>query len=151
MGTLPTWTIWVTFGIAIAGFLMSLCLAVWTIIRDFYRDRKRLVIQVFNRRGFFGSIVLSNVGYRPITIISMDALDKNNERVPCCFQTSEEKGDPQFFKLSPGDTLWFDLDSPIAQKIYEDHAKIDLRVQDAEGTIHKDYIIRVAGDDYLTP
>jgi len=146
--------------LGIFGFGLALILAIWTFVKDFLLLRKRLVLILsfddFTERA---SIILSNVGYRPITIVSIGAYsaeDENSKDYKTLISEFYRRYPHEFwqrnppFKLAPGETEYFYLGKEVCNRIFTEHKIVRLSVFDATQKEYQDYTIQTVIEGHLS-
>ena len=132
--------------------LVAGALALWTVYRDLFLTWKRLRVRLYhNEWTGYQAIMLSNVGYRPITIIIIVARYENNETIKNFCRPPDPLPDPDDLLpliINPGDTVCHKLFADVALQIFYRKETVKLRIEDGTSKIHRNYKIQVLGDDY---
>jgi hypothetical protein len=116
----------ITWGLAIYGAVLSTILGV----RELIKERRRLLI--FLQYGEFGdnySIIITNIGHRPITLLDI-SMEIPRERVPQSIITQFD--DPFPVTLSDGQHIIIRLSPKLSNEIYQAKENIRIAVYDTE-------------------
>lgn len=135
---------WITFGIAIAGFVISLILAILKIREN---TRRTLLLLELRSPRMIANIRITNVGNRPVTIIEIGmvirVMDDDGKplkprqwrRVPSKNLFALE-GDILPFTLKDGEDRVIKLDLEIAAEFTLARPEFDIRAWDSTGKSH---------------
>ena len=118
----------VTLFLAIYGTALSTFLAIREITKE--RRRIRIVLQ-YNEFGHRYSVVCTNIGRRPITLVNILIAIPNQDAVPR--NALRDINDPFPVTLNDGEHFLLEISNNISEYIYDVKGKITNELFDAEG------------------
>jgi hypothetical protein len=124
----------ITVSLAIYGALLSTILG----LRELFRERKRILIFLqLNEYQMVYSIIITNVGHRPITLLDI-SMDLPREYVPR-YIIVPRSDDPFPVTLTDGQVFTLNLSESLSAEVFEANENIKLVVYDTENRKYRKF------------